>query len=100
MRKLAALTTATVAALTLTAAPAAADHIHSKEVRPGVCVLLARNGGEGQVQLPGYESNPANRRHSLHVKVHLGRPGDNFNIGVYGTASDPCIDGGRYLNDK
>lgn len=99
MKRLAATITA-AAGIALTAAPAAADHVHSKEVRPGVCVLLARNGGEGQVQLPGYESNPANRRHPLHVKVHLGRPGDNFNIGVYGTASDPCIDGGRYLNDK
>ena len=98
--KLKTVTTAaaTAAALAILANPAAADHTHSKQVGNGKCVLLAAKGGEGNVQLPGYEQNPENRRHPLHVKVHLGRPGQNFRIGVYGTPSDPCFESGEYVN--
>ena len=81
------------------AAPASASHVHSMEVRDGVCVLLAAEGGEKYVVLPFADELPANRRHPLHVLVHLGRPGQNFNIGVYGTPSDPCYFEGEYLND-
>jgi hypothetical protein len=81
------------------ATTASATHIHSMEVRDGVCVLLAAEGGEKYVILPFADDLPEDRRHPLHVLVHLGEPGTNFNIGVYGTASDPCFAGGEYLND-
>jgi hypothetical protein len=78
---------------------ASATHIHSMEVRDGVCVLLAAEGGEKYVILPFADDLPEGRQHPLHVLVHLGEPGTNFNIGVYGTASDPCFPDGEYLND-
>ena len=81
---------------------ASADHLHSKEVGNGNCVVLAQNGGENLVVLPDQNPHitdqPENRRHPLHVLVHLGEPGENFSIGVLGTASDPCIACGEYLN--
>lgn len=101
MKPLALLTA--ILALTLgLAIPASADHVHSAQLGNGRCVLLAQNGGEGNVQLPGYETNPANRRHPLHVKVHLGRPGQVQAIGVYDTPSDPCYGQGpgAYVNLK
>jgi hypothetical protein len=82
-----------------TTTTASATHIHSMEVGDGVCVLLAADGGEKYVVLPFADDLPENRRHPLHVLVHLGQPGQNFNIGVYGTESDPCFAGGEYLND-
>ncbi len=80
---------------------AGADHVHSKEVGNGSCVLLAQNGGEKHVTLPHAtdDQKATNRAHPLHLNVHLGQPGQNFEIGVYGTASDPCnVPGGTYLN--
>jgi hypothetical protein len=63
-------------ALVLTALPASADHAHVRAVGgDGRCVILAEGSGEGHVQLPGYDHLPENRRHPLHVKVHLGQPG-------------------------
>ena len=41
----------------------------------------------------------AHRAHPLHLLVHLGGPGTNFAIGVHGTASDPCVDGGDCVNN-
>lgn len=83
------------------AGTAAADHIHSKQVGNGGCVLLAQHGGEREVDLPF--ATPAqvtaNRAHPLHLLVHLGEPGSNFAIGVAGTASDPCLGTGDYVND-
>jgi hypothetical protein len=79
------------------AGTAHADHVHSKQVGNSACVLLAQNGGEGNVQLP-FSELPENRRHPLHVLVHLGRAGENFAIGVYGTPSDPCFESGNYVN--
>lgn len=83
------------------AAPAGADHVHSKQTGNGACVLLARNGGEGHVALPFATDAQVNARraHPLHLNVHLGRPGQNFAIGVYGTAGDPCSESGDYVND-
>ncbi|MGF1598431.1 MAG: hypothetical protein ACFCVK_16130 [Acidimicrobiales bacterium] len=80
---------------------AAADHVHSKQVGTGNCVLLAQHGGEGDVDLPFASAAQieANRAHPLHLLVHLGQPGNNFAIGVAGTGSDPCIGTGDYLND-
>lgn len=81
--------------------PAAADHIHSKQVGNGSCVLLAQSGAESEVDLPFAtpEQVALNRAHPLHLLVHLGEPGSNFAIGVAGTASDPCSTTGDYLND-
>ena len=83
------------------AAPAVADHVHSKQLPNGACVLLAQQGGEGQVELPFATDAQvdAHRAHPLHLLVHLGQPGTNFHIGVYGTASDPCVGSGDYVND-
>ena len=86
------------AALVCLAAPASASHVHSMRVGSGACVLLARDGGEKWVILP-FAEGPENRRHPLHVLVHLGEPGQHVEIGVYGTSSDPCIETGEYLND-
>jgi len=83
------------------ASPAVADHVHSMQLGNGACVLLAHEGGEGDVELPFATDAQieAHRAHPLHLLVHLGQPGTNFAIGVYGTASDPCIDSGDYVND-
>jgi hypothetical protein len=79
------------------AGTAKATHTHSMETGNGSCVLLAQNGGEDDVTLP-HADGPDNRRHPLHVNVHLGAPGRSGKIGVQGTTSDPCL-GGDYLND-
>jgi hypothetical protein len=73
------------------AGSASATHTHSLQTGNGSCVLLARNGGEKNVTLP-HATGPGDRRHPLHVNVHLGEPGagDHIEIGVAGTASDPC----------
>lgn len=75
---------------------AAADHTHSLETGNGSCVLLAQNGGEGNVQLP-FASGDQNRRHPLHVLVHMDEPGEHVGIGVQGADGDPCP--GDYVND-
>jgi hypothetical protein len=85
------------------AGTASATHTHSKLTGNGSCVLLAQNGGEKDVTLP-HADGPDNRRHPLHLNVHLGTPGadGHIEIGVAGTPSDPCYDGGNpidYLND-
>ena len=82
------------------AGTARADHVHSMQVGNGACVLLAHDGGEGEVDLPFATAGQieANRAHPLHLLVHLGRAGENFAIGVYGTASDPCLESGNYVN--
>lgn len=67
--------TVAVAALLLGAAPASADHVHFRVLGNGDCVLLAPQGGEKHVVLPDAGDYPENRRHPLHVKVHLGQPG-------------------------
>ena len=87
--------------LVLGAATAHADHIHSVQTGNGACVLLAHNGGESEVDLPfaSEAQVDANRAHPIHLLVHLGRPGQNFAIGVYGTASDPCYGTDNYVND-
>lgn len=82
---------------------ASATHTHSKAAGNESCVLLAQNGGEGNVTLP-HATGAETRRHPLHVNVHLGEPGagGHIEIGVAGTTSDPCYDHGNhidYLND-
>lgn len=86
-----------------TAAPALAAHTHAMRTGSGSCVILAANGGEKDVQLP-HAGGPENRRHPLHVNVHLGEPGtrhgddpvENAVIWVYQSAADPCTE---YVND-
>jgi hypothetical protein len=66
-----------VAALALvsTGGAALADHTHVRLLGNGKCVVLAAQGGEQYVELPHAEAHAANRRHPLHVNVHLGQPG-------------------------
>ena len=63
-----------LSAVVLGAAPASADHVHFRVLGNGDCVLLAAEGGEQEVVLPHADGFAANRRHPLHVNVHLGRP--------------------------
>jgi hypothetical protein len=103
-RKLIVAAALTVSAVGGFASPSGASHVHSMQLGNGSCVLLAQEGGEKYVELPeatGYDPAliPEDRRHPLHLLVHLGRAGENFPIGVYGTASDPCFLTGDYVND-
>ena len=82
-RRLLVIATFGLLALGLMAGPAAATHVHGKVLPSGDCVLLAPDGGEADVQLPGTEGDYAeNRRHPLHVKVHLGVPGTEAQPGT------------------
>jgi hypothetical protein len=74
---------------------ASATHTHSVKTGNGSCVLLAQNGGEKDVVLPFVTDGQA---HPIHVLVHKGEPGRHITIGVYGSDSDPCKNGGGYLN--
>jgi hypothetical protein len=85
-------------------APAMANHTHVMVVGNGECVVLAEDAGEEAVALPlaVFENNPnvdisptALRMHPLHVLVHLGRPGENNALFVYGTpaADAACASG-------
>lgn len=87
-------------AIVVGAMPAGASHVHSMQTGNGACVLLAQNGGEKNVQLPFADEYAANRRHPLHVLVHTGEPGEHVDIGVVGTASDPCLVSGEYVNKR
>jgi hypothetical protein len=69
------LGTAAATVMLIPAGPAMADHDHVMQVGNGQCVNLAHDGQEKEVQLPGTEEFEANRRHPLHVNVHLGEPG-------------------------
>jgi hypothetical protein len=69
-----------------------------------VGVLLAPDGGEKYVQLPYAEDFAANRQHPLHVKVHLGQPGEVGQVYVaYGadgvlTPEAQAFCGGTFVN--
>lgn len=65
-----------VAVSLVSVSPAAADHVHFRVLGNGQCVLLAPDGGEQEVQLPHADAFATNRRHPMHVNVHLGRPGE------------------------
>ncbi|WP_345208555.1 hypothetical protein [Fodinibacter luteus] len=83
------------------ASAAHADHTHVRVLGNGKCVVLAANGGEKYVQLPHADGFPENRRHPLHVNVHLGQPGTRQGeavIFVQGTAGDLANCNG-YVND-
>jgi hypothetical protein len=93
---------------------ARADHTHVLILPNGSCAILAEQGNEKFVILPevlfannpnadaddasGLENLPLNRRHPLHVLVHLGVPGADGDIAVQGSAQDPCAATGNYVN--
>jgi hypothetical protein len=83
------------------ALPASATHTHVRMTGNGACVILAANGGEHDVQLPHADGFAENRRHPLHVNVHLGEPGSRRGetvVWVQGSAGDlaNCV---GYVND-
>ncbi len=88
-------------AMMVSALPASASHTHVRMTGNGACVILAANGGEHDVQLPHAEEFAENRRHPLHVNVHLGEPGSRRGeavVWVQGSAGDLANCDG-YVND-
>jgi hypothetical protein len=92
-----------------------ADHTHVLILPNGKCAILAQVGNEKYLILPsvlfannpnvdaddaagGLVNLPLNRRHPLHVLVHLGVPGADGDIAVMGSADDPCVGTGNYVN--
>lgn len=97
-----AILAAMLAALAVvgSAGAALADHTHVMRVGNGQCVVLAAHGGEKHVQLPHADHLQENRRHPLHVNVHLGQPGTRQGetvIWVQGSQGDLDNCGG-YVN--
>jgi hypothetical protein len=97
------------------ASVARADHTHVLILPNGSCAILAAAGDEKYLILPdvlfannpnvdaddaagSLEGLPLNRRHPLHVLVHLGVPGADGDIAVKGSAQDPCAATGNYVN--
>lgn len=90
-----------VLAMLVSALPASASHTHVRMTGNGACVILAANGGEHDVQLPHADEFAENRRHPLHVNVHLGEPGsrrDQTVVWVQGSTGDLDNCSG-YVND-
>jgi hypothetical protein len=94
---------------------ARADHTHVLILPNGKCAILAAAGNEKYQILPavlfsnnpnvdaddaagGLDNLPLDRRHPLHVLVHLGVPGADGDIAVMGSAQDPCAATGDYVN--
>jgi hypothetical protein len=105
----------TVALVLAGASVARADHTHVLILPNGKCAILAANGNEKFQILPdvlfannpnvdaddaagGLDNLPLNRRHPLHVLVHLGVPGADGKIAVLGSPEDPCAETGNYVN--
>jgi hypothetical protein len=101
----------TAAMLLGSAGVARADHTHVLILPNGKCAILAQDGNEKYVILPSVllANNPnadaddagdlpLNRRHPLHVLVHLGVPGADGDIAVMGSAEDPCAGTDNYVN--
>jgi hypothetical protein len=97
------------------ASAASADHTHVLILPNGNCAILAGAGDEKYQILPdvlfgnnpnvdaddaagGLENLAMDRRHPLHVLVHLGVPGADGDIAVMGSAADPCAETGNYVN--
>ena len=114
MRRLLVCGAAAVSFLAL-ASVARADHTHVLILPNGNCAILAAAGNEKYQILPdvlfsnnpnvdadeaagGLDGLPLNRRHPLHVLVHLGIPGADGDIAVMGSAQDPCAATGNYVN--
>jgi hypothetical protein len=94
---------------------AKADHTHVLILPNGKCAILAAAGNEKYQILPdvlfsnnpnvdaddaagSLDNLPLNRRHPLHVLVHLGVPGADGDIAVMGSPQDPCVATGDYVN--
>ena len=94
---------------------ARADHTHVLILPNGKCAILAAVGNEKYLSLPAvlFTNNPTvdaddavggldnlalDRRHPLHVLVHVGVPGADGDIAVLGSAQDPCAATGNYVN--
>ena len=94
---------------------ARADHTHVLVLPNGSCAIVAAEGNEKYLILPevlfdnnpnvdaddaagGLDGLPLNRRHPLHVLVHLGVPGADGDIAVMGSAQDLCAETGNYVN--
>ena len=89
------------AVLVGSALPASATHTHVRLTGNGACVILAASGGEHTVQLPHAGEFAENRRHPLHVNVHLAEPGERNGetvVWVRGSAGDFANCDG-YVND-
>jgi hypothetical protein len=110
MRRLLTVGLATVFVLAA-AEVARADHTHVLILPNGNCAILAAAGKEKYTILPDvlFANNPnvdaddagdlpLNRRHPLHVLVHLGVPGADGDIAVMGSEADPCAVTGNYVN--
>jgi hypothetical protein len=97
------------------ASVARADHTHVLILPNGKCAILAAAGNEKYLILPsvlfnnnpnvdaddaagGLGNLPLNRRHPLHVLVHLGVPGADGDVAVMGSAQDPCAATWDYVN--
>jgi hypothetical protein len=74
-RRALSLTLVTGALLATSALPASASHTHVRLLGNGQCVVLAADSGEAAVQLPHADEFAPDRRHPLHVNVHLGTAG-------------------------
>jgi hypothetical protein len=75
-RRTRTLIVASLMVLTVGAAvPAYADHDHVLLLGNGQCVVLAADGEEKYVVLPGTDEFPEGRQHPLHVNAHLDEPG-------------------------
>jgi hypothetical protein len=114
MRGMLVVTLTALVAL-VAASAARADHTHVLILPNGNCAILAAQGNEKYQILPdvlfsnnpnvdaddaagGLDNLPLNRRHPLHVLVHLGVPGADGDIAVMGSAQDPCAATGNYVN--
>jgi hypothetical protein len=101
--RLLVLLTAVVGVLAF-AGQAFANHLHSRQVGNGQCVVLAPAGNERFVTLPASSFNNTTEPtttanpHPLHVHVHRGAPGEQGTLAVLGSATDPCAATGSYLN--
>ena len=97
------------------ASVARADHTHVLILPNGNCAILAAEGNEKYLILPdvlftnnpnvdaddaagGLDGLPLNRRHPLHVLVHLGVAGADGDIVVMGSGQDLCAATGNYVN--
>jgi hypothetical protein len=115
MRRVLVAGTAAGLMLLASASTAAADHTHVLILPNGRCAILAAEGNEKYLILPsvlfannpnvdaddaagGLEGLPLNRRHPLHVLVHLGVPGADGDVAVLGSPQDPCALTGSYVN--
>jgi hypothetical protein len=95
---------AAVVGLLAFAGQAFANHLHSRQVGNGQCVVLAKAGNERFVTLPASSFNNTTEPtttanpHPLHVHVHRGEPGAHGTIAVLGSGMDPCWGTQSYLN--